>query len=174
MTVDVKSHHRVCLSTEGEGEEEEKKKSKRGGKGVVKADKGPQKVRPYGLASTLLWPEWLPHVGLNLHHSTLGRQGRRVDHHHEPEEGQEDRHHGLWPQGIRSDSTTLAADEMRFSPSSHRLLSPPLGCAGVNLKDAASVFKKKFASGASVTKEGDVDIQVRAVQPRSSLDDAVS
>lgn len=51
------------------------------------------------------------------------------------------------------------------------LLSPR---PGVNLKDAASVFKKKFASGASVTKEGDVDIQVGAVQPRSSLDDAVS
>jgi hypothetical protein len=49
-----------------------------------------------------------------------------------------------------------------------------LGRAGVNLKDAASVFKKKFASGASVTKEGDVDIQVQAVQPRLSLEDAVS
>jgi translation initiation factor 1 (eIF-1/SUI1) len=34
--------------------------------------------------------------------------------------------------------------------------------AGINPKDAASVFKKKFASGASVTKEGDVDIQVRS------------
>jgi hypothetical protein len=34
-----------CLSLSlAEGEEEEKKKSKRGGKGVVKAEKGPQKV----------------------------------------------------------------------------------------------------------------------------------
>ena len=64
----------------------------------------------------------------------------------------------------------LLPDASLFSPPSFS----PLGCAGVNLKDAASVFKKKFASGASVTKEGDVDIQVRAVQPRSSLDDAVS
>ncbi|ELR19102.1 eukaryotic translation initiation factor SUI1 family protein [Acanthamoeba castellanii str. Neff] len=87
---------------EGEGEEEEKKKSKRGGKGVVKADKGPQKGGK----------------DAELTITTSQKKGKKI-------------------------VTTVSG----------------LKGYGVNLKDAASVFKKKFASGASVTKEGDVDIQ---------------
>jgi len=86
---------------EDEAEAEDKKKQKRGGKGVVRADK-PKKGGKE--------PELLI--------STSQKKGRKI-------------------------VTTVSG----------------LKAYGINPKDAASVFKKKFASGASVTKEGDVDIQ---------------